>query len=121
LDGMITDVGRMAIQYRSAASIAVQAGHALEDVARSAPDPAKFSNAFHLGCAAKHVGTKCAEEIVSEVRRIIGGRSFSGTHPLERLSQEVMFGPLGGEINAVIERRFGRVVLGEHEFLSHSW
>jgi hypothetical protein len=32
-----------------------------------------------------------------------------------------MFAPLGGEIDAVTERRIGRLVLGEAEFLSHPW
>jgi alkylation response protein AidB-like acyl-CoA dehydrogenase len=121
LDGMIVDIGRLAIRYRSACSISYQAGQALESIARNGPNLPKLMDAYDLSCAAKQVGTKCAEEIVGEVRRIIGGRAFSGTHPLERLSQEVMFAPLGGELNAVIERRFGRIVLGKDEFLSHPW
>jgi alkylation response protein AidB-like acyl-CoA dehydrogenase len=121
LDGMITDVGRMAIQYRTACSISSQAGRALESISRGTPELPKFVDAYNLSCAAKQAGTKIAEEIVGEVRRMIGGRSFSGTHPIERLSQEVMFGPIGGEINAVTERRFGRMVLGEEEFLNHPW
>ena len=121
LDGMIVDIGRLAIQYRSACSISYEAGLALESIARNPPNLPKLMDAYYLSCAAKQVGTKCAEEIVGEVRRIIGGRSFSGTHPLERLSQEVMFAPLGGELNAVIERMFGRTVLGPEEFLNHPW
>jgi alkylation response protein AidB-like acyl-CoA dehydrogenase len=120
LDGMVTDVGRMAIRYRSACSLAHQAGEALEALARQAR-PAGFENALELACAAKLVGTRCAEEIVGEVRRMIGGRAFTGAHPLERLSQEVMFGPLAGEVNAAIERRYGRRVLGEGDFLSNRW
>jgi alkylation response protein AidB-like acyl-CoA dehydrogenase len=121
LDGMILDVGRMAIKYRAACAISYEAGQALEQVSRNEPNLPRMVDAYNLSCAAKQVGAKCAEEIVGEVRRIIGGRSFSGTHPLERLSQEVMFAPLGGEIDAVTERRFGRLVLGEAEFLSHPW
>jgi alkylation response protein AidB-like acyl-CoA dehydrogenase len=121
LDGMIVDMGRLAIQYRSACAISYQAGQALESLSGRVPKLPEFMDAYHLSCASKQVGTKCAEEIVGEVRRIIGGRAFSGTHPLERLSQEVMFAPIGGELNAVIERQFGRIVLGEDEFLSHPW
>ena len=122
LDGMVVDVGRMAIRYRCACSLARQAGEALESLARRArARPAEFEEVLELACAAKLAGTKCAEEIVAEVRRIIGGRAFTGSHPLERLSQEVMFGPLAGEVNAMIERRHGRRVLGEGDFFSHSW
>jgi alkylation response protein AidB-like acyl-CoA dehydrogenase len=121
LDGMLVDMGRMAIHYRSACAISQQAGQALESVARLPPNLPKFENAFHLACAAKQVGTKAAEEIVTQVRHMIGGRTFANDHPMERISQEVMFGPLGGEINAVIERRYGRLVLGEQEFLNHPW
>lgn len=121
LDGMILDIGRLAIKYRSACAISYEAGQALEWVASNEPNLPRLIDAYNLSCAAKQVGAKCAEEIVGAVRRIIGGRSFSGTHPLERLSQEVMFAPLGGEIDAVTERRFGRLVLGDAEFLSHPW
>ncbi len=120
LDGMVTDLGRLAIRYRSACSFACQAGLAIEEVAVH-PSAEKLTDAYHLACAAKHYASKCAEEIVVEARRIIGGRIFSGTHPMERISQEVMFGPLGGEINAQIERRYGKKLLGEAELLSHNW
>lgn len=120
LDGMMVDVGRMAIRYRGACALARQAGEALEALARRARGTG-FEEVLELACAAKLVGTRCAEEIVGEVRRIIGSRAFSGAHPLERLSQEVMFGPLAGEVNAAIERRHGRRVLGEENFLSHRW
>ncbi len=121
LDGMILDVGRLAIKYRTACAISYEAGQALEWVARNEPNLPRLIDAYNLSCAAKQAGAQCAEEIVGAVRRIIGGRSFSGTHPLERLSQEVMFAPLGGEIDAVTERRIGGLVLGEADFLSHPW
>ncbi len=121
LDGMIADAGRMAIRYRGACAIAQQAGRALEALVGL---PARFDDylaAFHLACAAKQIGTRCAEDLVTEVRRIIGARAFTGGLPMERISQETMFGPLGGEPNAFIEREYGRLVLGEQEFLSHAW
>ncbi|HEV7518187.1 MAG TPA: acyl-CoA dehydrogenase family protein [Thermoanaerobaculia bacterium] len=121
LDGMAVDVGRMAIRYRAACALTHEAGEALERLAGGDPSLAEFGEAFDLACAAKQFGTKCAEEIVGEVRRIIGARAFAGSHPLERLSQEVMFGPLGGEVNAFIERRYGRRALGDTEFLSNRW
>jgi alkylation response protein AidB-like acyl-CoA dehydrogenase len=121
LDGMIVDVGRMAIRHRSACCTARAAGEALESIARRRPKLPEFLDALDLACAAKQVGTKCAEEIVTEVRRMIGGRAFTGAHPVERLSQEVMFGPLSGEVNAAIDRRYGRRVLGEDVFLTHPW
>jgi alkylation response protein AidB-like acyl-CoA dehydrogenase len=121
LDGMIVDVGRMAIRYRSACCIAHQAGDALERLARRRAPLAAMGEAFELACAAKQVGPKCAEEIVSEVRRVIGGRGFTGAQPIERLSQEVIFGPLGGEVNAFIERRYGRLVLDGKTFTGADW
>jgi alkylation response protein AidB-like acyl-CoA dehydrogenase len=120
MDGVIADIGRLAIQYRAACAMAIQAGQAIEAVARR-PSLPMFMDTYHLASAAKEFGTRVAEEIVTAVRHIIGGRSLAGTHPMERISQEVMFGPLGGEINALIERRLGRLVLGESEVLSHPW
>ncbi|HVR06862.1 MAG TPA: acyl-CoA dehydrogenase family protein [Thermoanaerobaculia bacterium] len=119
-DGVVADIGRLAIDYRAACAMVLQAGQAIEAVARR-PSLPEFMDAYHLANAAKHFATRVAEEIVTAVRRIIGGRSLAGTHPMERISQEVMFGPLGGEINALIERRLGRLALGENEFLSHRW
>ena len=122
LDGMITDMGRMAICYRAACGFSRRAGEALEAVAlRRRAAVSELSEVFELACAAKHVATKCAEEIVTGVRRIVGGRAFTAGTPLERLSQEVMFGPLGGEVHAFIERRYGRRILGEADFLTFSW
>ncbi|HTQ81305.1 MAG TPA: acyl-CoA dehydrogenase family protein [Thermoanaerobaculia bacterium] len=121
LDGMVVDLGRMAIRYRAACCLTHQAGEALELLTYGDPPLAAFEEAFDYACAAKQFGMRCAEEIVAAVRRMIGARAFTGSHPLERLSQEVMFGPLGGEVNAFIERRYGRRVLGEAEFLSNRW
>jgi alkylation response protein AidB-like acyl-CoA dehydrogenase len=124
LDGMVLDVGRMAIRYRGACALARQAGETLEAIAHRPHRPQKpipLGDAYLLAAAAKQTGTKCAEEIVQQVRHIIGGRTFTGDHPLERLSQEVMFAPLGGELNAVIERQYGQLALGEGDFVSYPW
>jgi len=121
LDGMIADVGRMAIRYRGACAIARQAGQALEALAGRPVNVESYVEAFDLACAAKQTGTRCAEDLVTEARRIIGARAFTGGQPMERISQESMFGPLGGEPNALIEREYGRRVLGDARFLSHPW
>ncbi|HEV3456782.1 MAG TPA: acyl-CoA dehydrogenase family protein [Thermoanaerobaculia bacterium] len=121
LDGMIADAGRMAIRYRGACAIAHQAGQALEALIGRPAKTESYVEAFNLACAAKQIGTRCAEDLVTEVRRIIGARAFTGGQPMERISQETMFAPLGGEPNAYIEREYGRLVLGEERFLSHPW
>src|SRR4029077_2425472 len=100
VDGMVVDLGRMAIRYRAACALVHRASEALEALARRPGGLAAFEDVFELARAAKQVGTGCAEAIVTEVRRIIGARAFTGAHPLERLSQEAMFGPLAGEVNA---------------------
>jgi alkylation response protein AidB-like acyl-CoA dehydrogenase len=121
LDGMLTDVGRMAIRYRSACCIAHQAGELLETLARRNPKPSEIADAVELAGAAKRTAAQAAEEIVAEARRIIGPRVFTGGHPLERISAEVAFAPLVGEPLAVIDRRYGRLVLGENEFTTRRW
>ena len=117
LDGMIIDVGRLALDYRSACCVVHQAGQALGEVRQLPRDARLLDRAVDLASAAKYVGTRSAETIVTAARRIIGARAFAGTHPLERLSQEVMFASLGPEVSAVIERRYGRKVLDDHSFL----
>jgi len=121
LDGMLTDVGRMAIRYRSACCIVHQAGELLETLARRDPKPSEITDAVDLACAAKRTAPLAAEEIVAEARRIIGPRVFTGGHPLERISTEVAFAPLVGEPLAVVDRRYGRLVLGENDFTAKRW
>lgn len=121
LDGMVIDVGRLALDYTSSCCLLLQAGDAL-GLVKSLPADAKLlEKAVDLASAAKYTGTRCAEAIVTAVRRIIGARSFAGGHYLDRLSQEVMFASLGPEVSAVIERRYGKRVLQEHSFLDSPW
>ena len=94
-----------------------RAAEALDAVKHLPRDAELLGRAVDLAGAAKYVGTRCAEEVVTAARRIVGARSFAGGHHLERLSQEVMFGPLGPEVSAVIERRYGRQALGERSFV----
>ncbi|HET9281973.1 MAG TPA: acyl-CoA dehydrogenase family protein [Candidatus Angelobacter sp.] len=120
LDGMIVDVGRLAIDYSGACSAVWRAGDALGEVKDLPRDARLLERAVDLASHSKYIGTKCSEAIVTAARRIIGARSFTGGHPLERLSQEVMFATLGPEVNAVIERRAGRQVLQQRPFLGNA-
>jgi alkylation response protein AidB-like acyl-CoA dehydrogenase len=121
LDGMVADVGRMALRYRDACSLVHAAGELMGEVARKPLELASLGELYDLAAAAKHVGTAGAEQVVAEARRIVGLRALAADHPLERLSQEVIFGTLGPEVNAFIERRYGRRVLGEKPFLERRW
>jgi len=121
LDGMVVDVGRLAIDYRSACRVVLQAGDRLADVQRLPADVELLSVASDEASTAKYVGTRCAEQVVSAARRIVGARAFAGGQVLERLSQEVMFGPLGPDVGAVIERRLGARALADRSFLDPWW
>lgn len=117
LDGMVVDAGRLALRYRTACAVLDRAVESLGRISsQEALDLEGVTKAFELASAAKYVGTNYAEEIITQARRIIGARSFTGGHPLERLSMESPFGPLGPEPNAFIERLHGRSILGEQPF-----
>jgi alkylation response protein AidB-like acyl-CoA dehydrogenase len=116
LDGMVVDAGRLALRYRAARAVVDRAVEALGRLAQDAFDSQRITKTFELATAAKYVGTNYAEEIITKARKIIGTRSFTGGHPLERLSMESPFGPLGPEPDAFIERLHGRAVLGEQPF-----
>jgi alkylation response protein AidB-like acyl-CoA dehydrogenase len=118
LDGMVVDTGRLVIRYRAAWAVVRQAAGRLGELAQHPLEKTSLADLFELASLAKHTGTVCAEEVVTAVRRIIGARSFAGAtpHPIERLSQEIPFGPLGPEVNALIERRIGRRALQETPF-----
>ena len=116
LDGMVIDAGRLALRYRAARAVLDRAVDALGRLAQDVLKPERVAKTFELATASKYVGTNTAEEIVTKARKIVGSRSFTGGHPLERLSMEVPFGPLGPEPDAFIERLHGREVLGERPF-----
>lgn len=118
LDGMVVDTGRLVIRYRAAWALVQQTAERMGEVAQKPLEKETLGDLFELAGTAKHVGTTCAEEIVVAARRIIGARSFTGGAPLaiERLSQEVLFGSLGPEVNAGIERRIGKRALQESPF-----
>ncbi|HYQ04935.1 MAG TPA: acyl-CoA dehydrogenase family protein [Polyangiaceae bacterium] len=117
LDGMIIDMGRLVLEYDAASSSLWLAARALADVRELPRDAGRLKRAVELSSVAKYTGTRAAEAIVGSARKIIGARVFVGNHVLSRLSQEVMFGPLGPEVSAVIERRAGRQALSELPFL----
>ena len=58
---------------------------------------------------------------MTAARRIVGARTYAGGGQLERLSQEIVFGPLGPEVSAVIERRLGTRALDDESFLDPWW
>jgi alkylation response protein AidB-like acyl-CoA dehydrogenase len=121
VDGVVVDVGRLAIEYRSAIATVLQAGDRLAEVRHFPDDLDVLESAVDAAGVAKYVGTRCAEAVVAAARRIIGPRLFTGGHLLERLSQEVMFGPLGPEVNSVIEHRHGRRALRDSPFVERWW
>jgi alkylation response protein AidB-like acyl-CoA dehydrogenase len=116
LDGMIVDAGRLSIRYRTAQAFLDHAVESLGRLSQGTLDLERVTQGFELASAAKYVGTNYAEEIITQARKIIGARSYTGGHPLERLSMECPFGPLGPEPNAFIERLHGRSILGEKPF-----
>ena len=118
LDGMVVDTGRLVIRYRTAWALVRDTAARLAEVAEKPLEKDSLGDLFELAGAAKHAGTGTAEEIVIAARRIIGARSFTGDAPqaIERLSQEIPFGPLGPEVNAGIERRIGKRALQETPF-----
>lgn len=120
LDGMVVDMGRLVIAYRQAWAGIQKTADGIAELSGRPLGPAALEDLYDRSSAAKHAGTVCAEEIVTKVRRIIGARSFAGAtaQPIERLSLETLFAPLGPDVNAVIERRLGRRVLGETPFLT---
>jgi alkylation response protein AidB-like acyl-CoA dehydrogenase len=101
--------------------VLVQAGDRLAGVGPLPGDAELLSRAADEASVAKYIGTQCAEAVVTAARRIVGARSFAGGHALDRLSQEVMFGPLGPEVGAVIERKHGRQALADRSFLDPWW
>jgi alkylation response protein AidB-like acyl-CoA dehydrogenase len=111
LDGMVTDMGRLSLQYHAACTVVTEAGNSLAQVRNLPEDEGFLVDSFRLARAAKYVGTRCAEDLVTAARRIVGTRSFTGGHRLERLSKEVVFGSLSLEVGAQVERRFGRDAL----------
>jgi alkylation response protein AidB-like acyl-CoA dehydrogenase len=116
LDGMIVDVGRLAIRYRTARKVLDYAVEELGQETQNVLEPELVRKGFERAAETKYVGTSYAEEIVTQARRIVGARSFTAGQALERLSMESLFGTLGPEPGAYIERLIGAPALGEQPF-----
>lgn len=121
LDGMVIDTGRLAIAYRGACHVLLNAGNSLARIRRLPADGELLAAAAEDASIAKYIGTRCAEDVVAAARTIIGARAFTGNHLLERLSREVIFGPLGPEVGAVIERRAGTRALADRSMVEPWW
>ena len=67
-DGMIVDIGRLAIEYQSARCIVENAADALNDVRELPRDAQQAKRALYLASAAKYAGTRAAEYIVTAAR-----------------------------------------------------
>lgn len=117
LDGMIVDMARLAIKYQTAKTVLDRAIEELGRETQGVLEPERVRKGFERAAMTKYVGTTYAEEIVTQARRIIGARSFTAGQPLERLSMEALFGSLGPEPGAYIERLVGPGILGEAPFL----
>jgi alkylation response protein AidB-like acyl-CoA dehydrogenase len=119
LDGMVIDIGRLVIRYRSAWALVLETAQRLGELAQGPIKAGPLAQFSDFASAAKYAGTLCAEDVVTAARRIVGARSFTGEtlQPIERLSMEIPFGPMGPEVNALIERKVGRRALGEASVL----
>jgi alkylation response protein AidB-like acyl-CoA dehydrogenase len=113
LDGLRVEAGRLAIGYQAARSVAIQAGAAVSACCQPNAGHEAMLNSRNLGAVAKYVGTDCTERTLMAVRRLIGTRAFGRSHPVERLSLDVMFGPIGPDPNSVIERKYGADLLSD--------
>lgn len=111
LDGMVVDMGRLALEYSCARSAVEKCANGFRAARELPRDDVRLEHISNLASSAKYTACRTAESIVATARRIVGARAFVGGSTLERLSNEVVFGSLGPEVSAVIERRFGMQVM----------
>lgn len=119
MDGHVVDIGRNYVRYLTCCSQVSELGKSLK--LTSADRATNLRELFLMAARAKYVGTRCAEEIVTYVRRFIGTRGFSGEQVIERLTNEVIFGPLGPELHPLIERMHGTLALEAEVFPRKRW
>lgn len=116
LDGMIVDVGRLVAEYEISRATVLQCAKQLSMVSDLPGHTTELQRASAAASIAKYGSCRTAEAIVSAARRIVGARSFATGSILERLSSEVIFGTLGPEVTAVIERRLGAQTMQSDRF-----
>ena len=106
LDGYITDMGRLQLQYRICESLVagfesklalLNAGSVAEWLETEGPN----------ALAIKYHVTAVCENLVDSARKIIGTRSLLPAHIVSALSQQILFAALHPVLNAKIERDFG--------------
>jgi alkylation response protein AidB-like acyl-CoA dehydrogenase len=106
LDGYVTDYGRLALDLQSAMDATELFGYKLDELTPEGLAEWMGEN-LPKSSAVKYQVTDVCEDIVTRVRRIVGGRSQFRGSVLSRLTQEIVFGPLHPVINAKLEREFG--------------
>ncbi len=118
MDGFITDYGRLVLQYDGAMSITSLGGYKLNEANWHNISQWLTDNLPAAGAVKYQVPDAC-EYIVQQVRRIIGARSQFKGHILNKLTQEIVFGPLHPVINARLERHAGSDFLNQYATPPH--
>jgi len=112
LDGYVVDMGRANIDYDNCYHLVNRFSWSLgtlhQDSLHSWLDHERNGTA-----ALKHHVTRVCEDLVDLSRRVIGTRSMMPSNIISLLSQQILFGALHPEVNAKIEREFGRRALSE--------
>ena len=110
LDGTQVDFGRMALEYENSMQLIQRFSQDLG----SNQDLMSWLKSEELkALALKYHVTSICEKIVDFSRKAIGTRSMSSHSIISKLNEQIRFGTMHPEINAKIERRFGRHVLCE--------
>jgi alkylation response protein AidB-like acyl-CoA dehydrogenase len=121
LDGFAVDVGRLAIELRSAIALAGTFGPALSRATAIARSPSHdyatkidaINELSSLASLVKHRATRVAEDVVQGARRLVGTSGMHAGLPLAELSAQIVFGPMHPLISAEHERIAGRDALAE--------
>lgn len=114
LDGYVTDMGRLQLQYQICESLVD--GFESRLALLGAGEVAQWLDSQTLSAMAiKYHVTAVCEQLVDSARKIIGTRSLLPSHIVAALSQQIRFAALHPVLNAKIERDFGAALFAAHD------
>lgn len=117
VDGVHVEIGRMVIALKAALQTARGVAPALGAFAGDGKLVDKVNHLAERAAIAKHTCTRTAEEIVHDARRFIGTRSMRPNSVIQRLTGQIVFGPLHPKVAAIFERGAGEETLAMDEFV----
>jgi len=111
LDGVVAEIGQIGLRVGAIEAMIGEVSRALA-ITPPAGNGSFLPELLFRAQVANHLGMELIEEVSRRCRRILGTRLFSsGAAPFDRITTELLLGPLVPRNNSLLERDVGHALL----------